>query len=48
VADAGLEVRSKRYREDFPDPTERARTILEQTNAFLDAWDRSKGAPGSA
>jgi sugar phosphate isomerase/epimerase len=30
-----LEVRSKRYREAFPRPTDRARTILQQTQSFL-------------
>jgi len=30
-----LEVRSKRYRESFPRPADRARAILEQTRAFL-------------
>jgi sugar phosphate isomerase/epimerase len=30
-----LEVRSKRYRDDFPDPTDRARAILKRTEEFL-------------
>jgi sugar phosphate isomerase/epimerase len=30
-----LEVRSKRYREEFPQPADRARAILERTREFL-------------
>jgi sugar phosphate isomerase/epimerase len=32
-----LEVRSRRYRERFPDPTARARAVLDQTRRFLAA-----------
>jgi sugar phosphate isomerase/epimerase len=32
-----LEVRSRRYREEFPDPADRARAILERTRKFLAA-----------
>jgi sugar phosphate isomerase/epimerase len=31
-----LEVRSKRYRQDHPEPVDRARVILERTRRFLD------------
>jgi sugar phosphate isomerase/epimerase len=30
-----LEVRSRRYREQYPDPVARARAVLEQTRRFL-------------
>lgn len=32
-----LEVRSRRYREQYPDPVARARAILDQTRRFLDS-----------
>ena len=31
-----LEIRSKHYRDNYPDPVERARVILEKTQAFLE------------
>jgi len=33
-----LEVRSKRYRENYPDPVERATAVLSQTRSFLAAF----------
>jgi hypothetical protein len=36
-----LEIRSRHYREQYRDPLERARVILERTRAFLTNMDEN-------
>ena len=36
-----LEIRSRHYREQYPDPLERARAILERTQAFFNGMEKS-------